>query len=498
MHLLGIDLGTSGTKAILVDERGRIAGTATCEHPVSTPRAGWSEQDPESWWTSAATAVRDACGRGGVRGADIAAIGMSGQMHGLVMIDARGEVLRPCILWNDQRSAPQCERVEREIGIDRLVAAIGNRMLPGFTAPKILWCREHEPELERRAATHLLPKDWLRFRMSGARATEVSDASGTALFDCGRRTWSSELLSALKIDRATMPECAESPVVTSKLSSAAASALGLVEGTPIVGGAGDQAASAIGAGIVRAGAVSVTIGTSGVVFAACDAWRPAPRGELHAFCHAVPGRWHVMGVMLSCGGSLRWYRDEIARAAGSDAYERLADEAATVAPGANGLTFLPYLTGERCPYPDPNARGAFLGLSAAHGRAHLTRAVFEGITFGLRDNLELARSLGVQVNDVRLAGGGARSAFWRQLCADAFGVPVRAARGDEGGALGAALLAGIGAGAWPTVDAAVDATRGDLGEVAHPRSSDAYRAPYARFRGAYADLRGVFDRAQQA
>ncbi len=489
MLLLGIDLGTTGTKAVVVDERGRVIASATREHPLSTPRAGWSEQDPEEWWRSAVGAVRAALAAVPNGANEVGGIGLSGQMHGLVMIDAAGEVLRPCILWNDQRSAPQCARVERELGIPALVRMIGNRVLPGFTAPKILWCREHEPDLEARAATHLLPKDWLRFRMSGTRATEVSDASGTALFDCGRRRWSDEMIEALGIRRSTMPECAESCAVTARLSDRAAEALGLPSGTPIVGGAGDQAASAIGAGIVREGSVSVTIGTSGVVFATCNAWRPAPRGEAHAFCHAVPGRWHVMGVMLSCGGSLRWYRDTFGFPAGDAGYAAITDEASAAAPGADDITFLPYLTGERCPHPDPDARGALLGLNAAHARRDISRAVVEGITFGLRDNLDLIRSLGVTVDAVRLAGGGARSPFWQQLCADIFGVPVTVAHGDEGGALGVALLAGVGAGVWRSVDEAT-ATAPAAALQRTPRDHDAYRRPFERFHAAYRALRG--------
>ena len=364
MLSLGIDLGTTGTKAVLVDDRAAVVASATREHRLSTPKPGWSEQDPEWWWQSTTEAVRAVLemvpnGPKRVRG-----IGLSGQMHGLVMVDATGDVLRPCILWNDQRSAPQCDRVERELGVPRLVELIGNRVLPGFTAPKILWCREHEPELERRATTHLLPKDWLRFRMSGTRATEVSDASGTALFDCAKRTWSGAMLDALRISPDTMPTVAESTIVTARLSESAASALGLPSGIPSVGGAGDPAASAIGAGIHREGAVSVTIGTSGVAFATCDSFRAAAQGEVHAFCHAVPGRWHVMGVMLGCGGSLRWYRDTFGFPAGDAGYEAITAEAATSAPGARGVLFLPYVNGERCPHPDPQVRAAFLGLDA--------------------------------------------------------------------------------------------------------------------------------------
>jgi xylulokinase len=490
MHLLGIDLGTSGTKAIAIDASGRVVASATRGHPVSTPRPGWSEQDPECWWTSTVEAVRAVVAAIPGGGDSVGGIGLSGQMHGLVMIDGQGETLRPCILWNDQRSAPQCARVERELGVPFLIEQIGNRWLPGFTAPKILWCRENEPEIERRARTHLLPKDWLRFRMSGTRATEVSDASGTALFDCGRRTWSTRMAEAVGIDPATLPSCAESWVPTAIVRPSAAAALGVRAGTPIVGGAGDQAAAALGSGIVREGAIGVTIGTSGVAFATCDAWRPAPRGEAHAFCHAVPGRWHLMGVMLSCGGSLRWYRDAMRFPAGDEGYEAVLAEAAASVPGARGVAFLPYLSGERCPHPDPEVRGALVGLDGTHRRADISRAVIEGITFGLKDNIELIRALGVRVDEVRLAGGGARSAFWRQLCADIFDAPVRVARstgGEGGGALGVARLAGVGVGVWKRVDEACASTAEDLEEWT-PREAGSYGVPYARFRAAYPAL----------
>lgn len=502
MHLLGIDLGTSGTKATIVDASGRVVCSATREHPLHTPRPGWSEQDPADWWGSTCLAVRAAMAEARLEPRAIGGIGLSGQMHGLVMVDAGGSTIRPCILWNDQRSAEECRRVEAELSIQQLVARTGNRMLPGFTAPKILWCRRHEPAAESRAAKHLLPKDWLRWRMSGIYATEVSDASGTLLFDCARRRWSEEMLAGLRIDRGTMPDCAESPMVTAHLSPAAANELGLLAGTPIAGGAGDQAAQAVGAGVVAEGMVSVTIGTSGVAFASSDAWRPSAGGELHAFCHAVPGRWHVMGVMLSAGGSLRWHRDtacrdlvEEAMRRGVDPYELLIGEAATAPTGCEGLTFLPYLSGERCPHPDPHARGALVGLSAAHGRGHVSRAVLEGITFGLLDNLDLIRSVGIRADEILLAGGGARSPFWHQLCADAFGLPVAVASGDEGGALGVALLAGVGIGVWPDVAAACAAVAKGrtLRRVLPGREAGSLAAPCRRFRALYPLLRPAFE-----
>jgi xylulokinase len=485
MLFLGIDLGTSGTKAVLVDERGRAIASATAEHPISTPHPGWSEQAPEDWWRSTIAAVRAVLGAIDDAKARIRGIGLSGQMHGLVMLDGFGRVLRPCILWNDQRSADLCAAFEDRTPL--LLAATGNRMLPGFLLPKLLWCRRHEPLLERAARTHLLPKDWLRFRMSGVRATEPSDASGTSLFDCRHRRWSQEIAAAFDVDPATLPPSSESVVATASLTADAAAELGLREGTPIVGGAGDQAASAIGAGIVREGAVSATIGTSGVVFAASERWRSTERGEAHAFCHAVPERWHLMGVMLSCGGSLRWFRDAFGYPAGDAGYEAIMRDAASSEPGARGAIFLPYLTGERCPHPEPRARGAFVDLDPSQRRADLARAVVEGITFGLRDNLDLIRGLGVGVESVRLAGGGARSPFWRALCADVFGAPVETTHADAGGALGVALLAGVGTSHWRSVDDAVASADGAFGRrsVVEPTAASAYGDAYARFRAAF-------------
>jgi xylulokinase len=487
--LLGIDLGTSGTKATLVDRDGRTVASATVEHPTRAPHPGHSEQDPEDWWRSTIGAVRAAVGD---RGRSVAALGLTGQMHGLVMVDAGGATLRPCILWNDQRSAPQCGEIEARIGVERLLEWTGNRMLPGFQAPKILWCREHEPHLERRAAKHLLPKDWLRWRLAGRYATDVSDASGTLLFDCARRRWSADLLAALAIDRSTLPECSESIEVTAALAKTAAAELGLPEGLPISAGAGDQAASAVAAGIVEEGRVSITVGTSGVAFAASAAWRRSERGELHAFCHAVPGQWHLMGVMLSAGGSLRWYRDTLG---GGATYDELAAEAIEIAPGSDGLLFLPYLTGERCPHPDPHARGTLIGLTPGHRRAHLTRAVFEGITFGLRDNLDLIRAAGVSPTSVALAGGGARSRFWRPLCADTFGVPVDVAAEDEGSSLGAALLAGVAVGVWSTVEtasAAAGKARSSQRIEPEPSAAAQLRPALHRYRTLYRALAGYF------
>ena len=454
---LGIDVGTTGAKAVVVDAAGAPVAESTVEHPVSYPRPGWAEQDPEHWWRSTVAATRSATARVAGCAERIEAIGLSGQMHGLVAVDASGMPVHPCILWNDSRSSAICARLEGdEPGLATLLGTTGNRVFPGFQAPKLLWLREHAPEAFARIGKVLLPKDWLRWRMSGAYFSEPSDASGTAVFDCARRRWSDELLAALALPRAWFPEVAESPVLSTRLATHAARELGLRAGIGIAGGAGDQAAAAVGSGVVAEGTVSCTIGTSGVVFAASESWRSTPKGELHAFCHAVPGRWHLMGVMLSAGGSLRWFRDVMApesvpeaRSRGIDPYDVLAERAERAPLGCDGLAFLPYLTGERCPIPEPAIRGGFAGLDVSHGRDHLARAAFEGITAGLAGNVELLRALGIAVREVRLSGGGARSPFWRSICADMFEADVSLLASDASGALGVALLAAVGAGVFP-------------------------------------------------
>jgi xylulokinase len=463
---LGIDVGTTGTKAVVIDMHGAFVAEATSAHDVFYPNPGWSEQHPEDWWTSTVCAVKEvtasipnACTR-------IEAIGLSGQMHGLVALDGRGDVVRPAILWNDSRSADICTRLhDHQPGLATLLRTTGNRVFPGFQAPKLLWMREHEPAAFARTAKALLPKDWLRWKLSGEFMSEPSDASGTAVFDCKRRTWSSEMLECIGLSRSLFPDVAESPIHSTRLNAAAAHELGLRAGIGIAGGAGDQAAAAVGSGVVAEGVVSCSLGTSGVVFAASNSWKTTSQGELHAFCHAVPDRWHLMGVMLSAGGSLRWFRDVLANDAvveakvrSIDPYEVLAERAARVSIGSNGLVFLPYLTGERCPIPDPLIRGGFAGLDVSHTRDHLARAVFEGITAGLAGSVDLLRALGIDVAEVRLSGGGARSALWRGMCADMFDARVSLLASNASGASGVALLAAVGAGAFASVDAACAAS----------------------------------------
>ncbi len=502
-HLLGVDIGTSGTKTLLIDARGRILASATATYPCYAPRPAWSEQDPEDWWQAAAKTIRQVLRRSGVRASAVTAVGLSGQMHGSVLLDKSGRVLRRAILWNDQRTGAECEAITQAAGgRERLIALVANPALTGFTAPKILWVRRHEPRVYERTAKVLLPKDYVRYRLTGEFATEVSDASGTLLLDVARRRWSTELLDLLEIDRSLLPAVYESPEVSGRLSAAAAEATGLAAGTPVVGGAGDQAAGAVGSGIVRPGVISATLGTSGVVFAHAGAGAADPLGRVHTFCHAVPGQWHVMGVVLAAGGSLQWFRNTLCRDLVAEARRRKADPydlitalAAEAPPGSDGLYFLPYLTGERTPHADPHARAAWVGLSNMHTRAHMARAVIEGATYAMRDSLEIMRGMGVPVKEIRVSGGGARSAFWRALQADVYGAPVWTLAHEEGPAYGAALLAGVGAGVWAGVPEACDATIRRRGQTRpNARRARLYDSLYPEYGRLYQSLRENFRR----
>jgi xylulokinase len=457
--LVGLDIGTTGVKALALSPDGVVTGRAEEEYPLSTPRPGWAEQDPDDWVRAADAALREL---GGGK-----SVGLSGQMHGLVVLDSKQRVLRPAILWNDQRTGPECAEIEERIGLGRLIQLTGNRALPGFTAPKLLWLRRHEPEVFARIAHVLLPKDYVRLRLTGERATDAADASGTLLFDVPRRRWSEEVLEALEIPAAWLPAAYESPYV------------------PAAPGAGDQAAAALGVGVDRPGPLSIVLGTSGVVFAALPGFAADPQARVHAFCHAAPGGWHAMGVMLSAAGSLRWLRDVL-----GGTYGELVAEAERWPPGAEGLTFLPYLQGERTPHADPNARGAFVGLTLRHDRGALVRAVLEGVAYGLRDSLELLRGLGVEADVGRASGGGARSELWLRIVATVFDLPLERPVVEEGSAYGAALLAGVAAGSFADVHEAVEAcvrTRGRIEPEASWR--EAYEAGYARFRALYPALR---------
>ncbi len=502
-YLLGIDIGTSGTKTLLVDEDGRIAASATAEYPAYAPKPAWSEQDPADWWQATCDTIRQVLQDAGIEGKEVSGVGLSGQMHGSVFLDASGEVLRRAILWNDQRTGAECAEItEAAGGRKALIGMVANPALTGFTAPKILWVRKHEPDLYEKADRILLPKDYVRYRLTGEFATEVSDASGTLLLDVAKRAWSADLLGRLEIDAGLLPEVYESQEVSGRLTAGAAEATGLAPGTPVVGGGGDQAAGAVGGGIVRRGVISATLGTSGVVFAHADEVETDPEGRVHTFCHAVEGKWHVMGVVLAAGGSLQWFRNTLcqdivaeARGSGVDPYERITADAADIPPGSDGLYFLPYLTGERTPHADPNARAAWVGLSNMHTRAHMARAVMEGATYAMRDCLEIIRGMGVPVEEVRVAGGGARSAVWRGLQADVYKHPVWTVSSEEGPAYGVALLAGVGTGVWASVPEACDATIRTLEETRPtPEHVKRYDALYPEYGQLYRSLKDDFAR----
>ncbi len=473
--LVGIDVGTSGVKGLAIDTDGGVLAGAERGYRLSTPRPGWAEQDPEDWWhaTSAVLAeLRDAVGAP-------AGIGLSGQMHGLVTLDARGRVLRPAILWNDQRTGAESEELERTIGLERLIALTGNRALPGYTAPKLLWLRRHEPEVYRHIDRIALPKDYVRLRLCGEHATDVSDASGTLLLDVARRRWSEEVLAELELDPAWLPVALESPA-TSGVTG---------DGVPVAAGGGDQAAGALGVGVDHPGPLSVVLGTSGVVFSALDEFAPDPEARLSTFCHAVPGGWHSMGVVQSAAGSLRWLRDA---AAPGVPYEQLIAEAAEWPAGTEGLLFLPYIAGERTPHADPDARGAFVGLSVRHDRGALVRAVLEGVAFGLRDSLDLIAESSEPMTLGRASGGGARSDLWLQIVASSLELPLERVVVDEGAAFGAALLGGVSASVWPDVHAAVAATVSPHGRIDPiPEWVDVYRVQRERFRALYPALKQI-------
>ena len=463
-YLMGIDIGTSATKTVIFDETGSAVASALSEYPLSQPHPGWAEQDPEDWWSAVCKTVRDCIAKSGLTAGDIGGIGLSGQMHGLVMLDTDGKVLRPAILWCDQRTAQQCEDITRLVGRQRLIEITANPAMTGFTASKLLWVRENEPQVYEKCAKVLLPKDYIRYRLTGEFATEVSDASGMQLLDVPKRQWSDEVLRKLGVDRSLLAHVTESAEVSGQVSRSGAMQAGLSQGTPVAGGAGDQAAGAVGAGIVQSGIASVTIGTSGVVFAHTDRITIDPAGRIHTLCHAVPGMWHVMGVTQAAGLSLKWFRDEFCAAEvqkaaqmGTDPYQLMDAEANRVEPGCGGLLYLPYLMGERSPHPDPDAKGVFFGLTARHSRSDMLRAVMEGVAYSLKDCMEVITQMGIPVEQIRAAGGGAKSVLWRQMIADMFGNPLVTVATSEGPALGAALLAGVGTGVFGSVAQACEA-----------------------------------------
>jgi xylulokinase len=490
-YMLGIDVSTTATKALLIDERGDVLAVAAEEYGFDTPHPLWSEQDPALWWHGAVKSIRAVLAQTQVDSAAVVGIGLTGQMHGLVLLDEQGQVLRPSILWNDQRTAAECDDIRKRLGKERLIQLTGNDALTGFTAPKILWVRNHEPEVYTRTRHILLPKDYVRFMLTGEYAMDKADGAGTLLLDLHTRNWSNEVVNALEIPPDWLPPTYEGPQITGHISAAAAEATGLRAGTPVMAGGGDQAAQATGVGAVAEGIVALTLGTSGVVFASVNKPFFEPQGRLHAFCHTIPGRWHLMGVMLSAAGSLRWYRDTLAPGA---AYEDLLAPASDIPPGSEGLIFLPYLSGERTPHPDPLARGAFVGLTVRHTRPHLTRAVLEGVGFGLRDSFELMKGLGLgAIRQVRVSGGGARSPLWRQILADLLDSELVTVNTTEGAAYGAALLAGVGAGIWPDVDAACTQVIRVTGNTTpQAKTAEHYEAVYAEYRALYPALKQNF------
>ena len=491
MPFLGVDLGTTGVRALVITNEGQVLGAATAEHPLQSPEPGWMEQEPTDWWEAAGTAIRRAAALSGITAAQVEAIAVSGQMHGVTLLDAQSRVVRPCMLWNDQRSAAQCASITQKVGKERLLQLTGNVALAGFTAPKVLWVREHEPENWTRVRHVLLPHDYLNYRLTGVMATEPSDAAGTLLFDVRARCWSQDMLDALDLDRALFPPIMQSAGRIGVISEEAAAHTGLRAGTPVMGGGADNACAATGCGVLQPGQALCSVGTSGTIVAPVGLETSSPGHNVHLFCHASPNSNYLMGVVLSAGGALRWFRDAFApdlvataAAEGKDAYDMLSTEAAATPVGAEGLFFLPYLTGERTPHGSADARGVFFGLQARHTRGHLTCAVIEGVGYALRQCLDLLRGAGVAAERVRITGGGARSLFWRSMLADMFDCQIVAQTQEEGPAFGAALLAAVGAGAFPNIEAT-----GRLiteGETTDPRPANA--AYYARGATIYAEL----------
>ena len=492
-YVVGIDASTTATKAVLVDEAGTVVGIGSSAYGYDIPQPGWTEQSAELWWDGAVVAIREVLASTGVAGEEVAAVGLTGQMHGLVLLDDADRVLRPAILWNDQRTARACDEIREAVGPERLIAITGNTALTGFTAPKLVWVRDHEPEVWSRVAHVLLPKDYVRLRLTGEHALDKADGAGTLLFDLEDRAWSPEVLDALRIDGRWLPPTFEGPEVTGEVTAEAAEATGLRAGTPVVAGGGDQSANAVGVGAVEPGVVALSLGTSGVVFATTERALRDPAGQVHAFCHAVPDRWHLMTVMLSAAGSLRWFRDTLAP--GED-FGALVGSATEATAAFDGLFFLPYLTGERSPHPDPQARGAFVGLSITHDRAHLTRAVLEGVAFGLRDGLDQMTATGMPAPaQIRASGGGTASPLWRQILADVLDAELATVSTTEGAAFGAALLGAVGAGWHPTVEAAA-ATFVRVSPAASPGLDSArYAEAHATYRELYPALAPTFHRA---
>lgn len=498
-YLLGIDIGTTGSKAVLIETNGDVITHTTTEYPMIVPAHGWSEQKPEHWWNATIKSIRKVIKDSGIEPKNIIGIGLTGQMHGLVLLNRNNKVLRPCILWNDQRTVKECSVITQRIGKDRMIQISGKPVLTSFTASKILWVKNNEPEIYKKIAHILLPKDYVRYCLTREYGMDVADASGTCLFDVRKRQWSEEIIAKLNIKKEWFVPVFESAEICGYVNKDSGRATGLESGIPVVCGAGDQAAQAIGTGIYAPGTVSVTIGTSGVVFAAIDEYQIDKTGRLHTYCHAIPGLWHLMGVMLSAGASLRWFKDtfykqEIIRAKREkiEIYDLITQEANRIPAGSEGLIFLPYLSGERTPYPDPYARGVFFGISLKHSRAHMVRAVIEGITFGLRDCLELLKSLGIRFNRVRVSGGGAKSMLWRRIMADVFDLDIITVNTTQGAALGAAILAGVGTGIYRDIGSACKKIIKETGVTKPGKDVEIYQYYYRQYQNLYPALKQRF------
>lgn len=496
-YFLGIDTSTTSSKALLIDSSGTVIAVASAGHTLQTPKPLWSEQNPREWWEAVAASIKSVLEKAGVSGERVAAIGLTGQMHGLVLLDDAGKVLRPAILWNDQRTQSQCDEIHQVIGKEKFIRITGNVALTGFTAPKILWVKENEPDVFAKAKHVLLPKDYIRFCLTGEYAMDKADGAGTVLFDLKARDWSDEVLAALGIPREWMPRTFEGTEFTGQVNEEAARLTGLKAGTPVAAGGGDQAAGAVGVGAVEPGIIGLTVGTSGVVFATTPSALLEPEGRLHAFCHAMPGMWHFMGVMLSAAGSLQWYRDTLAT---DVSFDDLVKEAESASAGCEGLLFLPYLSGERTPYPDPLARGSFVGLTLRHTRAHMTRAVLEGVAFGLKDSFTLIQNAGLgNITQVRASGGGTKGALWRQILASVLEADLVTVNTSEGTAFGAALLAGVGAGAWNDVASACKSTIQVTGQtLPDDEQVKIYRRLYPLYRELYPALKSSFANLSEA
>ena len=489
-YLMGLDISTTGAKALIIDHTGAVIAVANTPQPISQPQPLWSEQDPADWWDGICASIRQALADSGLSGGDISAIGLTGQMHGLVLLDEHGAVLRPAILWNDQRTQAQCDDMTARIGARRLIELTGNPAVTGFTAPKLLWVRDNEPDVYARIDQILLPKDYIRYKLTDSYATDLAGAAGTSLLNVAERSWSAEVLDALDIPREWLPSVHEGTDITATVSVGGSAATGLKAGTPVVGGGGDQAAGAVGMGCVSPDKIGVTVGTSGVVFAPLSRYAYEAEGRLHAFCHALPDTWHFMGVMLSAAGSLQWYKDTFAP---DIDFDELLSEAADAPAGSDGLFFLPYLTGERTPHPDPLARGAFIGITSRHSRGHMTRAVLEGVAFGLKDSFTLIAQAGLPEKfEVRISGGGAKSPVWQQIIADVLNAPLVNINTTEGGAFGAAILASVAAGVYEDVASACEAMIETGDEVPVSADAELYAERYKVYQSLYPTLKATY------